>query len=73
MFIQIRVISDTFRIRNFLKYLTLQMEEEVLKIHCFLKYYFLLKKSILYLIKGSIQWKDTIMNTKHLLMDYQNI
>lgn len=30
MFIQIRVISDTFRIRNFLKYLTLQMEEEVL-------------------------------------------
>lgn len=52
MFIQIRVISDTFTMRNYLKYLTLQMEEEVyinLKIHCFLKHYFLLKKRILYL------------------------
>lgn len=28
MFVQIRVISDTFRM-NYLKYLTLQMEEEV--------------------------------------------
>lgn len=70
MFVQIRVTSDTFTMRNYLKYLTLQMEDEVyIKDSLLFKTLFSLKKedTIFKIIKGSIWWKDTIMNVKHLL------